>query len=157
MSNLTPYTRQDLFTHMRKEMDDMFGDWYARGSSPSALATRSSPERLMTPLDVHENDAEFVVRMDVPGVPEKDIKVSFQGDLLTIRGERRAEKVEGKGDVRYTERTYGGFTRSLTMPSLIKSEEIRARYKDGVIEIHLPKAQKSATREIKVEGSASAP
>jgi HSP20 family protein len=104
-----------------------------------------------TPYELQETESEYVVKLDVPGMTEKDIKVSYQGDTLTVQGERKEEKTETKGATRYTECSYGSFLRTIAMPAPVKSDEIRARQKNGVMEIHLPKAQKSATRDIKIE------
>jgi HSP20 family protein len=138
----------DLFTQMRREMDQAFQQWFGRAP---ALAGRPSTPELFAPCDVQETDQEYLARFDVPGMTAADIKVSFQGDALTVSGERKNEKTEGKGSTRFTERSYGSFARTITLPAPIKAEEIRARYKDGVMEVHLPKAQKTSTREIKVE------
>jgi HSP20 family protein len=140
---------------MRREMDDLFGHWFGRQSALAPLANWPSAQQLHAPLDFQETDVEYVVRMDVPGVSDKDIKVTCHGDTLTIRGERKEQKTEGKSDVRYTERAYGFFTRTMAMPAPIKAEEVRARYKDGVLEVHVPKAQKTAAREIKIDQSSA--
>lgn len=151
MANITPYSQRptDIFAQMRKEMDDLITSWFGRAAlapvGPSSFASMPAP------LDLRETENEFVVRVDLPGMSEKDIKVTFQNDTLTVRGERREEKSETKGETRYSERSYGMFSRTITLPASVKGEEIRARYKDGVMEIHLPKVQKTAAREIKIE------
>jgi HSP20 family protein len=153
MADLTRYTQRplDLFAQMRREMDEVFGHWLGRASAPSLLANWPSTSQLFTPCELQETDNEYVARFDLPGLTDKDIKVSFQGDVLTITGERKDHKTEGKGQTRYTERSYGAFTRTIAIPSPVKSEEIRARYANGVMEVQLPKAQKTTTREIKIE------
>lgn len=155
MANITRFEDRtaDLFTQMRKELDTLFGAWFGRMPALH-LPTWPAAQSVFTPCELQETEGEFVVKMEVPGVTEKDIKVTFQGESLTIQGERKEEKVEGKGNTRYTERTYGSFMRVVPMPAAVKTEEIRARCKDGVIEVHLPKAQKTAAREVKVEAGA---
>ncbi len=141
----------DLFAQLRTEMDNMFRNWWGRPALPTAFANWPALSQPFTACELQETDGEYVVKFDVPGMSEKDIKVNMHGDQLTVHGERKEQKTEGKGATRYTERSYGAFTRTVTMPTEIKADEIRARYKDGVMEVHLPKAQKTATREIKVE------
>ena len=135
----------DFFNRFRREMDDWMSNWFTR--DPLA----SHRQGLLTPVDLSELDNEFVVKVDVPGMREEDIKVTCQGDHLTIQGERKHEHVEEKGSVRYAERQYGTFMRALTIPGTIKADGVRARYVDGVLEVHLPKAEKTQTRAIKVE------
>lgn len=147
MSNLTKTTEErptDVFAQMRREMDTLLHNWFGRVPWPSN-------EGLFTPCELQESDDGYTVRFDVPGMSEKDIKVSFQGDSLTIQGERREQKSEGHGTTRYTERSYGNFVRTVALPAPIKADQIRARYKDGVMEVSLPKAHRTSERQIKVE------
>lgn len=143
--------KHDLFAQMRRDMDELFRSWW--GSTPSTVSLRDWTHggQFLAPVDCHETEAEYVVRMDAPGMVEKDLKISVQGDVLTLSGERRDEKTEEKGQRRYTERSFGMFTRSLTLPMAVKVDQVRARYKDGVLEVRLPKSEKTPVREIKVE------
>jgi len=101
-------------------------------------------------VDVQETANEFVVRADLPGLNQKDIKVNLLGDTLTIRGERKQEQ-ERKGNVHRIERSYGSFERSFTFHAPVKNEGIEARYRDGVLEIVVPKADEAKVREIEVQ------
>ncbi|MCC6524011.1 MAG: Hsp20/alpha crystallin family protein [Polyangiaceae bacterium] len=139
----------DILTQFRRDMDQWLGSWF--GSDVLSLPAFARTDRVLTPVDLSESDQEFIVRMDVPGAREDDIKVSCQGDRLTIQGERKQERTEEKGNVHYAERQYGAFMRTLTVPGAIKAGDVRARYIDGVLEVHLPKAEKTQTRTIKVE------
>lgn len=142
---LNPYRPVDSYSELRRDMDDLMSSWVGRRGN----TTRG--EVFVAPLDVHETDKEFVVRMDAPGVSEKDIKVSCHGDVLTIAGERKSEKTETRGTVRYAERSYGSFSRSMTLPTHVAHDQIRARYTQGVLEVVVPKAPAAQQREIKVE------
>lgn len=146
MAALTPYRPNDLYADLRRDMDDVFNTWFGRGRN---VATQ--PDTLFAPMDVHESEKDFTVRMDVPGVTEKDVKVTCHGDVLTISGERRNEKSETRGARRYSERSYGSFSRSLTLPVHVQHDGIRAKYTHGVIEVVVPKAASAQQREIKVE------
>lgn len=150
MSNLARYSTQDLFEDMRREMQEMMNSFFGRPVWP-VLPAWPRTDRFFTPIELKETDSEYLLRMDIPGVSEKDIQVTCQGDVLTVKGERKSEKAEDRGGVRYSERAYGSFQRTIELPSAIKHEGIRARYKDGVLEVTIPKAAKTPTQEIKVE------
>ena len=102
-------------------------------------------------VDIDETPEEFVLRMDLPGVAPKDVKVSLLGDTLTIRGERRQEAA-GKGVNQHRlERVYGTFERSFALGTPVGSDKVKAQYRDGVLEVRLPKAEESRTRDIEVQ------
>ena len=147
MSTLNPYRPNDVFADLRRDMDDAFTTWFGRNR---ALAAPTA-DAWFAPLDVHESDKEYTVRVDAPGLSEKDIKVSCHGDVLTLSGERKNEKTESRGAVRYTERAYGSFSRTMRLPMHVAHDQIRARYTNGVLEVVVPKAPSAQQREIKVE------
>lgn len=146
MSNLSPYRPSDLFADLRREMDDAFSTWSGRNR---ALA--GAPEVYFAPLDVHESDKMYTVRVDAPGMSDKDIKITCNGNVLTVSGERHAEKTEMRGKAHYSERSYGSFSRSMTLPNDVAHEGIRAKYTQGVLEVVVPKQPGVRPREIKVE------
>lgn len=147
MSTLNAYRPNDVFADLRRDMDDTLATWLGRGRSLAAPPGDS----WFAPLDVHESDKDYTVRVDAPGLTEKDLKVSCHNDVLTISGERKYEKSETRGAVRYTERSYGNFARSMRLPMHVAHDQIRARYTNGVLEVVVPKAPSSQQREIKVE------
>ena len=154
MGNLMPYRPVgDVFSQMRKEIDDLARGWFGAPMTAPSLTLGAWPtgEGMFAPLDVHETETEYVIRVDIPGVDEKDVKITCQGDTLTVKGERKSEKTETKGEMRYAERTYGAFLRSIPLPASVKAETVRAKYHQGVLEIHAPKSEKNPAREIKVE------
>ena len=95
------------------------------------------------PLELRETDDEYILCVEVPGITHGGMQVACDGQTVIITGERRDD---GPGSVRYTERRYGSFSRSVTMPTAIETGAVRAWYVDGVIEIRLPKARKTLTR-----------
>jgi HSP20 family protein len=137
---------------MLGKLGEEMNEWFARPLAPLAWAPVWPPaETLFTPVDLEETDNEYLVKMDVPGAKENDFKVTCLGETLTIAGERKEEKEETKGNVFHRERQYGMFHRTIALPAAVKAEAVRARYKNGVLEVHLPKAEKTPTKEIKVE------
>ena len=114
--------------------------------------SRGDLAAVFTPaVDIEESADDFVVRADLPGISQKDVKVSLIGDTLTIRGERRQEAARGGHNTHRLERTYGSFERSFTFGTPVKNEGIQARYRDGVLEVVVPKAEEAKVREIEVQ------
>ena len=108
----------------------------------------------MTPeVDVTEKEDRYLVKADLPGMKQEDIKVNLEDNVLTISGERKEEKDEKdeKKHYHYYERRYGSFARSFTLPNTVKTDEIKAKYEKGVLHIEIPKAEAKKPKEIKVE------
>ena len=114
-------------------------------------APRSSASPFTPPVDIEETPEEFVLRADLPGVPQQDVKVSLLGDTLTIRGERKDEKTPPAGALLRVERDRGMFERSFTLGAAVRSDGVKATYRDGVLEIRVPKAEAARLREIQVQ------
>lgn len=143
-------TRWDPFTGMadlRREMDQIFGEFFGR--TPSSMA---ATEAIWSPLvDIHETKDGFQLMVELPGVKQEDIQVSVEGETLTLKGERRRE-AEVKGDQYHrVERSYGRFERSIVLPSVVDPGRVKATYRDGVLEIQLPKKEEAKPKAIKVE------
>jgi HSP20 family protein len=103
------------------------------------------------PVDIEETAEEFIVRVDLPGVAQKDVKVSLVGDTLTIRGERHSEMQKGENHTQRRERVHGTFERSFKMGRSVRSEQVKAQYRDGVLEVRVPKAEEARVRDIEVQ------
>jgi HSP20 family protein len=106
-------------------------------------------------IDVVSRGNDLVIRAELPGIdPERDIEISVQGRTLTIRGERRQERREDGEHAYRTELLYGAFMRTVPLPEGVKSEDIRATYEDGVLEIVVPNATaKTTTRKVPITAS----
>ena len=129
------------------EVDRLF-DSVFQGHLP---ATIDGLAMMALPVDIEETRDEFVVRADLPGVDSKDVKVSLLGDVLTIRGERKQNHETKDQNVRRTERRYGSFERSFRLGVAVRVDLVKASYRDGVLEIHVPKAEEARVREIEVQ------
>lgn len=130
--------------YLRRRMDRlldefMHGDGGERG------------ERWLPSVDVMEDKDKYVIRADVPGLNKDDIKITLQENVLTITGEKKQEKEQKERAYHLTERTYGQFTRSFTLPSKVDPNNIKAEFKDGVLEINLPKSPESKAKEIQIQ------
>src|SRR5262245_59099968 len=121
------------FRGFKTQIDSLFEDWFGR-SIGGVLAPR---------VDVAEDDKSVTLTAELPGVKETDIEVSLVGDQLTIKGEKRSEHDEKKESdgrtVHRTERSYGAFQRTLTVPYQIDPAQVSAQFRDGVLTVTLPK------------------
>jgi HSP20 family protein len=102
------------------------------------------------PVDMYETKDDLVLRVELPGVSEKDVTVSITGDLLTIKGERRWDEQNKDQKFLHVERVYGQFERLVQLPMTVQADKVKASYRDGVLEIQLPKAEELKPREIKI-------
>ena len=100
---------------------------------------------------MHETKDDLVLRVELPGVTEKDVAVSIIGDLLTIKGERRWDDQSKDQKFLHVERAYGQFERLIQLPMAVQADKVKAAYRDGVLEITLPKAEELKPREIKID------
>ena len=139
--------RGDIFSEMNRmqeEMnryfDDFFGE-HRRGLAEGAW---------LPAVDVSESEHEFVVRAELPGMSHEDIDINVQENVLTLKGEKKQEKKEEKENFHRLERTYGGFSRSFTLPAGVKPEDIKATFKDGVLEVTMPKTEEAKPKKIAI-------
>lgn len=134
-------------TDLRTRMDKIFGELFGR--TPAAMA---ATEAVWSPLvDVHETKEGFQLQVELPGVKQEDIQVSIVGDTLTLKGERKRENEVKEDHYHRIERSYGTFQRSIVLPSVVDPNRVKATYRDGVLQIQLPKKEEAKPKEIKVE------
>lgn len=122
-------------------------------SSPEA-ATETMAFADWTPVvDIKETPEELVIKAELPEVKKEDIKVEIDNGMLSIRGERKLEKEEKGKKYHRIERSYGTFMRAFTLPDNVDEKKLSAGYKDGVLEVHLPKSAAKETKSIEVKVS----
>jgi HSP20 family protein len=105
------------------------------------------------PVDVAEEKEAILVRVEVPGMNEKDLKITFEDGLLTVSGERQFERKDDRNYHRI-ERTYGSFTRTFSLPRTVEQDSITASYRDGILEIAIPKKEEAKPKQIQINASA---
>lgn len=119
---------------------------------PLRWIEEAAGESLIPAMDVHEKDDAYVIRAEMPGVKKEDIAVTLENGVLTISGETKSETEEKEeGRVIRQERRYGRYVRSLRLGTLIDAKKVKAAYKDGVLELTLPKAEEVKPRKVAVE------
>jgi len=102
-------------------------------------------------VESYEKDGNYVIKADLPGVEAKDVKITVENGCLTIQGERRMDKEVKEKEVRRRELFYGSFLRTMTVPKGVKTEQVKAKYHEGVLEITAPMEKEALPKKIKVE------
>jgi len=103
------------------------------------------------PVDVYEDEQGIHVKVEVPGIDEKDIDIRLENNMLTIRGERKMEKEIKEENYHRVERRYGSFTRNFSLPNTVNPDDVKATYNKGVLSIHLGKRAEARPKQIKVD------
>lgn len=145
---LTPWIkpfRRDL-TRSNREMNPLWNDFLGE-----LRPFEEFGEEWLPSIDVTENDSEILVRAELPGVEAKDIDLNISGDILTVRGEKKEENE--KKDKKYFSREsyYGALERSIRLPAEAQTENVEAKFKDGVLNVVFPKSEKSRSKKIEIE------
>lgn len=143
------------FESLQREVDRVF-DEFTRGFSSFAFPTLSStggPE-LSPRIDVTETDKDFEITAELPGLQEKDVQVNLADNVLTIRGEKKAEKEEKDKNYHLVERSYGSFERSLELPEGVNADMIKASIANGVLKVSVPKPTPAQVKKINVKSAA---
>lgn len=138
----------------RRPLRDPFDDWVGRFFE-NWLPSRMSGEARgwAPPVDMIDRKDEIVLRADLPGLEEKDIDVSVENGVLTIRGQRQGEQEAKEDDYYCCERWVGSFSRSLTLPPGTDVDKIKATFKSGVLELHVPKTQQAIGKRIEIRAA----
>src|SRR5436309_12198336 len=135
-------TMQDRMNRMNRR----FRESYSPKGPEEALTTTS----FAPPVDIYEDEHTITLKLEVPGIDEKDIDVRVEGNTLSVHGERKIEKEEKEENFRRVERQYGSFTRSFTLPSSVDPAQVSADYDKGVLKIRLAKKAEAKPKQIKV-------
>jgi HSP20 family protein len=137
--------RRDLAT-----MQDRINRFVRESYSPEGPEEALTTTNFAPPVDIYEDEHNITLKMEVPGIDEKDVDVRIENTTLTVHGERKIEKDEKEENFRRIERQYGSFTRSFTLPSSVDTGQVSARYDKGILKISLAKKAESKPKQIKV-------
>jgi HSP20 family protein len=133
---------------VQREIKGLFDSLSCTGSADDY----APPAPVWSPaVDITESDAAFVVKMELPGVAKEDVRVTLEQNVLTVKGEKKQEKESKASDYHRVERSYGTFQRCFTLPSTVKADRVDASFRDGILNITLPKAEESRPKEIEVK------
>ena len=147
---MTVITRWDPvreFSTLQGRMNHLLRNQFAQhdGSDEALTSTSFAPA-----VDVYEDEHQVSLKLEVPGIDEKDIDVQLENNTLTVHGERKIEKEEKEENYRRVERQYGAFTRTFTLPPTVDAEKVSANYDKGVLKVVLPKKAEAKPKQIKV-------
>jgi len=146
LSRWEPFREFSTMQDRVNRMNRLFRESYSPEVQDDALtATSFAP-----PVDIYEDEHNITLKLEVPGIDEKDIDVRIENTTLTVHGERKIEKEEKEENFRRVERHYGSFTRSFTLPSSVDQAQISANYERGVLRISLAKKAEAKPKQIKV-------
>ncbi len=144
---MTVLTRWDPFRELnalQNRMTRLFEDQY--GGREEALTTGA----FVPPVDIYEDEHSIQLKLEAPGIDEKDLDIKVENNVLTVSGERKFEKEEKEENFHRLERRYGSFSRSFTLPNTVNTEDIQADYDHGVLKIRLAKRAEAKPKQIKV-------
>jgi len=164
IKSLVPFSRSqsmsqrpeevDSIVAIRRHMNQLFDDLFEGIGLPGLAAPRYGgmlTRTLLPQIDVSENEQEIRVVAELPGIEEKDIEVMLADDILTIRGEKKAEREEKDRNQHIAERSYGSFSRALRLPFTVDPSQVRAGFKNGVLTISIPRPKEMQERVHKIE------
>jgi HSP20 family protein len=136
-------------SNLHREVDRLFEDFWHNGGTPSLLAPWS--ESALSPLvDETEDDKAYHVEVELPGMDQQDVEVSYADGLLTISGEKKEDKEEKRKDYYRKERSFGAFRRVLPIPGAVDESKIQAVFKKGVLSVELPKTREAQKKVKKI-------
>src|SRR6266403_554449 len=147
---MTVLTRWDPFrefTTLQERMNRLVRDQYRAEGGPEESLTTTN---FAPPVDVYEDEHSITLKIEVPGIDEKDIDVRIENNTLTVHGERKFEKEEKEENYRRVERQYGSFTRSFALPNTVDADHVQADYDKGVLKVKLAKKAEAKPKQIKV-------
>jgi HSP20 family protein len=144
LARWTPY--RDMMS-MRDEMNRVLNEAFGRGANDESawFSGAWSP-----PVDIFETDEALVMKAELPGFSKDDISIEMKENTLVVKGERKRDDEVKEGNYHRMERVYGAFQRSFLLPTTVDQEKVRASYKDGVLELRLPKVQAAQPKRIAV-------
>lgn len=146
---LIPWIERHPLSELRTDIDTIFDQFFGQASGREIEPWGAFTFRSLA-VDMEETENEILVKAEMPGLEPKDFQISVNGDTLTIKGEKKAEKTEEKKNYHMIERRYGSFHRSIPLPSEVDNDKVKASYSKGILEILLPKSKQHKAKRITV-------
>lgn len=153
---LIPY-RSSRDISALEQMDRLFEDFFGRRFRPWWPSVRWPEIKWPTEVEVHpsadifENKDEIIVKAELPGMAKEDVNVNITENTITLSGEKKKEEKVEKKDYYRLERSYGSFSRSFSLPADVQTEKAKATFKDGILEIRVPKTEEAKKKQVKVK------
>lgn len=134
-------------TNVREEMNRLFDEFFT--GLPERRRGLLEGEWVPS-IDLAETEDEIVVTIELPGIKQDDVDITIADDVLTFKGEKKEEKEVKKENYHRIERSYGSFQRSITLPTIVQADKAKATYKNGVLQVNIPKAEEVKPKQIKI-------
>ena len=150
MANITRFDPLGEMVSLRSAMDRLFEDSFV---SPLTWRTMNGSDGMTPPMDVHETPDELVVSVALPGVKADDVEITITGQTLNLRGEFKADEQITREQYLYRERRFGSFNRTLQLPVRVQGDRAEASFENGVLTLHVPKAEEVKPRQIRISAS----
>jgi HSP20 family protein len=144
---LVRYEPLNLLNQLQREVNRLFDTSRVGNEESGLMASDWAPA-----VDIKEENDRFVIQADVPGVDPKDIDITMEKGVLTLKGQRVSESQEETEKYKRVERVRGTFMRRFSLPDTVEADKINAKFKDGVLEVTVPKGEEAQPRRIQVEG-----
>jgi HSP20 family protein len=152
MASIVRFDPFEDITRLQREVNRLFDD---NGRQQTRPSTENAVLRSWAPsVDILEDNNEIVVTADVPGIKQEDIDIELTGETLTIKGERKFEDTARKDSYVRVERSYGAFQRSFTIGVPVQQQAVTANYKDGILEVRLPKSEEIKPKKVQIKPAA---
>ena len=135
---------------LQERMNRLFSD--VRGRTPFG-EEESTRGGWVPAVDIYETGDSLVLKAELPGIPKEDISVEVKDNTLLLKGDKRFEREVKEENYQRIERSYGSFQRAFTLPGTVQQDKVKAKFKDGILEIVLPKVEEAKPKQIKVEVS----
>jgi len=143
----------DLY-QLQREVNRLFDNTATTPTRTNGGSTEPAPARAWSPaVDILEDQNEIIVRADLPGINQDDIDIEITGDTLTLKGERKFEDIDRKDNYVRVERSYGKFQRAFTIGIPVDADGVKASYKDGILEVRLPKSEATKPKKVLVSAN----
>lgn len=149
MTYITRFQPFGDFSSLQNQVNQLFRD-FTRGTDELMTSGTFVPA-----ADVYEDEHSITLKLEVPGVSEKDLDIRLENNTLTVRGERKLEKEEKEENFHRIERSFGSFVRAFTLPNTVSTENVGASYENGVLKIQLAKREEAKPKQIKVNVSSA--
>jgi HSP20 family protein len=137
---------------LRRDMERLFDDFWG---SPSTVRQLQTEAQFTPACEVEEEQDHYLLTVEMPGISKNDVKVEAIDNQIIISGERRQERADKPAGAWYSERRFGKFQRTFTLPAGVSADKIEAHYQDGILKLMVPKAESAKPRQIKISDSAN--
>jgi HSP20 family protein len=150
----TSHRNEDAFSRWEHSMERIFDQLWHRPFLTPWLPERwwtSRPLAHLSLVDLYEEKDQVVVKAEVPGLSKDELEVNLTDSTLTIRGEKKTQEDVRDEDYQYRERSHGAFSRSIELPAQVKTDQVTASFKDGILEVRLPKTEDAKRKNVNVK------